>query len=424
MHIASESSSNPTFFYVSGFPKSGNKWLQWQLIAFDSIGGFHVDPTRGMPLLGSTVLEHQSLRALLQEADVSIERFVRRLYDPSDGDAISLDRAHAARLAAAITDLAAEAAKIRRSPVDQALFSHLMTQQASAAPAATWMNDRNVFAVGVPGMHTPLADVRRDLPSFRIINLQRDPRDVVVSYFYHYISTLTMPLAEKFIVRDPSTGAIARNPKWKRPFARRVMRSMTDYHAKRLPQASERDGVLRVRYEDLLDDGMNTLQRVLGFVGCHESDDAIARVIEANRFERVTGSSSEQRGSLVRKGVSGDWRNYFDRDLLRALGDDFPVIVRELGYEADDSWMDEVPTIALCEFEFSRFRIKRSTTRQFEHLWSASPELRERYPNPWEADDGDSFYTWLCSCDDPDVRAWLDLAHRLEELWAVDVVEQ
>jgi hypothetical protein len=274
-------------------------------------------------------------------------------------------------------------------------------------------------------MHTPLAAVRLLLPSFKIVNLQRDPRDVVVSYFYHYIATLTQPLAEKLVDWDAATGAIEHNPTWRRPFARRVMRNMLDYHAQRLPDADDGiDGVLRVRYEDLLDDGVGQLRRILRFVGCDESEATITRVVEAHRFERVTGSTQEQRGSLTRKGRSGDWRNYFDREMLRALGEEFPAIVRDLGYEPDDAWLRDVPRVAPREFEFSRFRIKRSTTRQFAHLWNGSAELQARYSNPWEVEESDSFFAWLCACDDPAVQSWLKLARRLQELWAVDVVER
>ena len=405
------------FFYVSGFPKSGNKWLQQQLNAFESIGGFATDPDRGLPLLGAMIVDHQPLHDLLGEAGVSFETFVRRAYG-CDGPPPNWSPTLRPRLNAILDERCVEASRTAGRRLDRSIFNGVFSDEPRAL-------DRRIAHVGgLPGMHTPLTQVRRLLPTFKIINLQRDPRDVVVSYFYHYIATLTAPLAEKFILRDEATGSIAHNPKWKRPFARRVMRSMLDYHAQRLPEAGEADGVLRVRYEDLLEDGERELRRVLEFVGCEERADTIAAVVQANRFESVTGSGEEQRASLVRKGRSGDWRNYFDRELLRALGDEFPNIVRELGYEADDSWMNEVPRDAPREFEFSRFRIKRSTTRQFAHLWKSSAELRERYPDPWELDEADSFFAWLCECDDQEVRAWLELARRLEELWAVDVVEK
>lgn len=417
--MPSSDHSSRTHFFVSGFPKSGNKWLQQMLIAFDGVGGFHVDPARGMPLLASAVFDEEVVWQALKARDLPIEAVMRRLYAHSAAE-IEVPRADDADWLAAMRTLAAESAKVRRANVRADAFHDRLTGvEVAVIDESKWQ------VIGVPGMHTPLEQVRRLLPSFRIISLQRDPRDVVVSYFYHYVATLTQPLAEKLVHWDAATGAIEHNPKWKRPFARRVMRNMLDYHAQRMPGADEaRDGVLRVRYEELLHDGVGQLQRILRFVGCEASAAEVTRIVEAHRFERVTGSSQEQRGSLTRKGRSGDWRNYFDRELLRALGDEFPVIVRDLGYERDDAWMQDVPRQAPREFEFSRFRIKRSTTRQFAHLWNAAPELQAKFPNPWDVEESESFYAWLCACDDPQVRAWLQLARRLEELWSVDVVER
>ena len=65
---------------------------------------------------------------------------------------------------------------------------------------------------------------------------------------------------------------------------------------------------------------------------------------------------------------------YFDRELLEALGHDFPRLVADLGYEPDDTWMREVPHRAPDAFDFSRFRIQRSTTRQ---------KVRACLPSSW-----------------------------------------
>ncbi len=409
------------FFFVTGFPKSGNKWLQWQLMSFASTGGFHVDPARGIPLLGSALFECAPLLRLLGQEHIAPEAFVRALYNPRAASAINWSDRASRTLHAVRNDLAVQASRLAGVPITPAHFAHVHDVRAAASPH---IDTSHWQAIGVSGMHTPIAEVRRLLPSFSIVHLMRDPRDVVVSYFYHYISTLTFPLASKFVICNDATGDISHNPRWKRPFARRVMRALREYYDQRMPEADEqRDRILRVRYEDLLDDGPTQLRRILRFVGCDESDAAIARVVDEHRFENQTGSTEERRDSLVRKGRSGDWRNYFDRELLRAFGPDFIALLIGLGYEPDDAWTNTIPRRAPKSFEFSRFRIQRSTTRQFVHLWEQSAELRERYPNPWAVDDSDSFFHWLCQCDDSRVRDWLTLARQLADLWQVDVVE-
>jgi hypothetical protein len=418
--IAGATFTERPYFFVTGFPKSGNKWLQQQLIDFETVGGFHTDPNRGIPLLASAILDHTTLKHLLGDAGVALERFVCELFDPRPCSSRNQWPAQALpALQSALHDLAVQASRLVGAPVPPAAFAHIFDSNTAAA---TRIDTSRWQAIAVPGMHTPLAEVRRLLPSFRIVHLVRDPRDVVVSYFYHYLGTLTMPLAQKLVIADDATGEIALNPKWKRPFARRVMRSLREYYDQRLPEAdADGDGVLRVRYEDLLEDGAVHLRRILAFVNCHEEADTIRSVVERHRFSNQADS---HRDSVMRKGQAGDWRNYFDRELVRALGDDFVRLVIDLGYEPDDAWARQAPRRAPAVFDFSRFRIERSTTRQFAYLWDRSPDLRGRYPNPWQTGGNDSFYHWLCRCDDPQVQRWLELARRLQEFWqpgAIDV---
>ena len=47
-----------TWFFVTGFPKSGNKWFQKMLFSFDSVGGFNNRPERGLPLLATSLVEN------------------------------------------------------------------------------------------------------------------------------------------------------------------------------------------------------------------------------------------------------------------------------------------------------------------------------------------------------------------------------
>ena len=98
-----------------------------------------------------------------------------------------------------------------------------------------------------------------------------------------------------------------------------------------------------VRYEDLLVDAATELRSILAFLGTSEDDAAIARIVKDRSFESATGGTAEQRNSMIRKGQAGDWANYFDRELLDALGRPFVDLVRELGYEENDEWTKAVP---------------------------------------------------------------------------------
>lgn len=97
-----------------------------------------------------------------------------------------------------------------------------------------------------------------------------------------------------------------------------------------------------VRYEDLRADTPRELARVVRELTGRELDPGAARAIaEEFSFERQSGRrpGEEDRRSFLRKGLVGEWRNYFGPE-ARATFDRFAG--RELvraGYETDRSWV-------------------------------------------------------------------------------------
>jgi lipopolysaccharide transport system ATP-binding protein len=96
-----------------------------------------------------------------------------------------------------------------------------------------------------------------------------------------------------------------------------------------------------IRYEDLLDRDEEILERVL-LQDC-EMPVAPARlreVIHANRFERLTGRARgiQDISSHERKGIVGDWRNYFTDEVKDKFKERFGNILIETGYERDCDW--------------------------------------------------------------------------------------
>lgn len=96
-----------------------------------------------------------------------------------------------------------------------------------------------------------------------------------------------------------------------------------------------------VSYEALRRDTVGTFGRLArACLGPGISDQAIAAAVEKNSFRRVTGRNpgEEDRKAFVRKGVSGDWRNYFtpaQKDRVKATAGELLI---ELGYEKDLDW--------------------------------------------------------------------------------------
>ncbi len=99
-----------------------------------------------------------------------------------------------------------------------------------------------------------------------------------------------------------------------------------------------------VRYEALLSDPVGELQQVLMFLGVRRNK---ARIDEAYRklsFKHQTGRDpgTEDPSAFLRKGIAGDWVNYFDEEIKRVFktccSGAWNDLLIELGYEENCDW--------------------------------------------------------------------------------------
>jgi hypothetical protein len=110
-----------------------------------------------------------------------------------------------------------------------------------------------------------------------------------------------------------------------------------------------------VRYEDLRSDPVPTLKRLVSDLsGVDVPACRVAEVVEEFSFARQAGRSPgrEKHNSFMRKGIAGDWRNYFTYDAAQVFRRYAGAALIQLGYEEDDSWLnafagarDEQPVI-------------------------------------------------------------------------------
>jgi lipopolysaccharide transport system ATP-binding protein len=97
-----------------------------------------------------------------------------------------------------------------------------------------------------------------------------------------------------------------------------------------------------VRYEELLQRDEEVFEEVL-LERCRlpVSRQELAQAVRGCRFERLTGGRPRGRedvGCHERKGVAGDWRNYFTGRLADAFKARFGDVLVATGYERDQSW--------------------------------------------------------------------------------------
>lgn len=93
-----------------------------------------------------------------------------------------------------------------------------------------------------------------------------------------------------------------------------------------------------VRYEDLIRDDVSIMRKVLiEMCGMDVSPIIVADAVEANRFFALTGGRNarvEDIEAPERKGIAGDWRNYFTENVSNGFNSRYGHIHALAGYNA------------------------------------------------------------------------------------------
>jgi hypothetical protein len=97
---------------------------------------------------------------------------------------------------------------------------------------------------------------------------------------------------------------------------------------------------LLIRYEDLNTDQHKNFKKILSFCSLDISDKALKQAIDKHSFEKRAGRKpgTEDVSSHHRKGIVGDWRNYFDPRVKEEFKRRFGELLIETGYEKDVYW--------------------------------------------------------------------------------------
>lgn len=176
---------------------------------------------------------------------------------------------------------------------------------------------------------------------YRTFFVLRDPRDIVVSWYFH--------------ARKPH-GRPRNASDWEGPMdeMREVlgrlsfqdgMRYMIDqvaefgtFDAQRSWLAAESDPCVRLfHYRDLAADNRAFLKELLVYLEVPISEPALDTLNSHTSFQRLSGGrkqGEENASEHYRKGIAGDWRNHFDDVVERHFRETTGDLVEVLGYES------------------------------------------------------------------------------------------
>lgn len=173
-----------------------------------------------------------------------------------------------------------------------------------------------------------------DYSDVKLITITRDPRDVVIStvYFLSYLPEEAGGWGEDFSLL---------------PFEKRTEKFLSEssyFYNLMDSWAKCPSEVLSLKYEDLLVNTVLEMRKIADFLSLRVSDYYINHIVKKQSFKNISGRKPgiEQNSSHLRKGVVGDWKNYFGDDMKnifkKSLQGKWNRLLIDLEYEDTLEW--------------------------------------------------------------------------------------
>ncbi len=165
--------------------------------------------------------------------------------------------------------------------------------------------------------------------------LHRDLRDVAVSYHFYVQNTPWHP-EYKYHYKASTQEGIA-------VFGTRMLPAYIEW-VRSWRENADPASSIQIRYEEMLIDPMIGMTRVASLFGLDSSAPTIERIVEEHSFKNMSGGRDRGDSSstaFARKGIAGDWKNHFTKELREQFGKLIAGLLIETADEQDDSWVTE-----------------------------------------------------------------------------------
>jgi len=175
----------------------------------------------------------------------------------------------------------------------------------------------------------------------------RDPRDIMISWYHHCMFKTDknnhdlVDQISNYLGFSDVEDVAANLPKFidysfTASFSPRF--SFNDF----FDTWHDRDDVIYSSYEKLQVDTAGELLRISKRLGTTDFDsETIGAIVHKHSFSNQSARSpgTELKSHYLRKGIVGDWKNYFTPESAQVLNQFLETRLNLLGYEEDDSWM-------------------------------------------------------------------------------------
>jgi len=161
----------------------------------------------------------------------------------------------------------------------------------------------------------------------------RDPRDVVVSHVFYVTEMETRHVHHDYYQSLPNFNARLKVSIVGRPDTNIEFSNIAARFAPYLGWLDQ-PSVMKIHFEDLIDDRTATLNRIL--------DHFLARVpLQASRrliLEALDSSINPSKSPTFRSGKTGEWKKHFTDENKKIFKDAAGDLLVRLGYEKDNDW--------------------------------------------------------------------------------------
>jgi len=156
--------------------------------------------------------------------------------------------------------------------------------------------------------------------------MYRDLRDVAVSHYFYVRRTPWHPEHPTYKLLDMEQGLLH--------FGQTLLSDFVAW-VQSWEENRDSDLSLIIRYEDLLENTDVVFRKVASLFGLDNDSDTINKIVEAHRFERLSGGrekGQQSASSFFRKGVSGDWKTHFTPRVEQVFSEKAGEFFEERGF--------------------------------------------------------------------------------------------
>lgn len=227
------------------------------------------------------------------------------------------------------------------------------------------MLNANLSKTRVIKSHLLPEDLFKKYPSenFKVFYVYRDVRDVSISAFFYFVRPGDKYLSNadgysESVVHlknpDDYTTGKRKIKNYILEFVMQGIKSIPhlftwDKHIEQWQKwAANRNDIVFVSYEGLKNQTSSILEKSIADFSLKEIQTiSVADAVEAENFEKLKTKFKTERNTkqfqFLRKGTSGDWKNYYTKQIGEAVNNSVGEKLQQLGYEKDITWFDKLP---------------------------------------------------------------------------------